>query len=346
MASGAIAYAYNLNTVKMFHVKQFAGMLLRLLLDGALSKGEFVKKFKVGVALGGGGARGLAHIGILEVIKNSGLSVDAMAGTSMGSVVGALYAAEADARTVEKKIADFINSSSVRSGAAFFSKKASTRPFGKILSAAKQFFIMNRAVIGPSIISTEQIEAIFSSLSLPETFDDLKIPFCSVATDIGKGDEKVFSRGNLKKAVLASSSIPGIFPPVKIDGSYYLDGGTVNSVPVSPLRPCCDFVIACDVRPVRRITSEFNQGLAILSRADAISSYKLSDLQIKQADFIIKPDVSDIHWADFKKMRYCIEAGRAAAKKCLKELKKAVLTAKIKSFPQRLLKKNAELAKN
>ncbi len=305
-----------------------------------------MKKFKVGVALGGGGARGLAHIGILEVIRDNGLSIDAVAGTSMGSAVGALYAAEADTRMVEKKLADFINSKAVGEGAAFFSKKASTRPFGKMLSMAKQFFIMNRAVIGPSIISAEQIKAIFNGLSLPETFDDLKIPFCSVATDIGKGDEKVFSRGNLKKAVLASSSIPGIFPPVKIDGSYYLDGGTVNSVPVSPLKPCCDFIIACDVRPVRRMISEFDRGLAILSRADAISSHKLSDLQITQADFIIKPDVRNIHWADFKKMGYCIEEGRATAKKCLKELKKAVLRAKIKSLTGRFFKKNDGFPEN
>ncbi|MDO9514074.1 MAG: patatin-like phospholipase family protein [Elusimicrobiota bacterium] len=310
-----------------------------------LRKGALVKKFKVGIALGGGGARGLAHIGILEVLGQSGLAIDAIAGTSMGAVVGALYAAASDARAVEKNLAGFISSKAVGEAAAFFSKKASTMPFGKILSAAKQFFIMNRAVIGPSIISSEQIEAIFSELHLPGTFDDLKIPFCSVATDIGKGDEKIFSSGNLKEAVLASSSIPGIFPPVKIDGSYYLDGGTVNSVPVSPLKPCCDFVIACDARPVRKMISSFERGLAILSRTDAISSYKLSDLQIEQADFIIKPDTSNIHWADFKKMDYCIEEGRDAAKKCLKELQKAILWAKINSFPRRLFSKNVKFPK-
>ncbi len=305
-----------------------------------------MKRFKIGIALGGGGARGLAHIGILEALRENGLSINAIAGTSMGAVIGALYAAEPDTRMVEKKIADFIDSKAVREVGAFFSKKAATRPFGKILSAAKQFFIMNRAVIGPSIISSGQIGAIFRGIHLPENFGDLKIPFCSVATNIGKGDEKIFSSGNLKKAVLASSSIPGIFPPVEIDNSYYLDGGTVNSVPVSPLKSCCDFVIACDVRPERGMVSEFDQGLAILSRADAISSYKLSDLQIKQADFIIKPDVNNIHWADFKKMADCIAAGRAAAKKCLNDLKKTVLLAKIKSLPRRFFLQDAGFPKD
>ncbi|MEA2081186.1 MAG: patatin-like phospholipase family protein [Elusimicrobiota bacterium] len=299
-----------------------------------------MKKFKTGIALGGGGARGLAHIGILETLRQNGIVINAISGTSMGSVVGALYATDSDTRAVEKKLTGFIESESAKNGAVFFSKKAATRPFGKILSRAKQFFIMNRAVIGPSILSAEQVEKIFRELALPETFDNLKIPFCSVAMDIGKGDEKIFFNGNLKRAVLASSSIPGIFPPVEINGAHYLDGGSVNSVPVSPLRPYCDFVIACDVRPKRQIISKFNQGLAILSRADAISSYKLSDLQIQQADFIIKPDVSDIHWADFKKMGECIEKGRAAARENLKELKKAILTARIKNLTKRLFLKN------
>lgn len=304
-----------------------------------------MRKFKLGIALGGGGARGLAHIGILEILGKSGLPVDVISGTSMGAVIGALYAAEANGRTVEKKLAEFISSAPVKEAAAYFSQKVSSRPFGKILSAAKQFFIMNRAVTGPSIISDDQAAGIFSELQLPETFEELKIPFYSVATDIGLGDEKVFCSGKLKTSVLASSSIPGIFPPVKIDGSYYLDGGSVNSVPVSVLKSCCDFVIACDARPRRKTIVRFDQGLAILSRSDAISSYKLSDMQIEQADFIIRPDTHDIHWADFKKMDYCIEKGRIAARESLQELRAAVSRAKIRTFTGRLFSKNANAPK-
>ena len=300
-----------------------------------------MKKFKLGIALGGGGARGLAHIGILDALAKGGLSIDAISGTSMGAVIGALYAVDADERAVEKKVAGFITSGPAREAACFFSKKASSRPFGKILSAAKQFFIMNRAVTGPSILSAEQASAIFNEFQVPETFDGLNIPFYSVATDLGTGDEKVFCSGKLKAAVLASSSIAGIFPPVQINGSYYLDGGSVNSVPVSALQPYCDFVIACDVRPARKIISRFDQGLAILSRTDAISSYKLADLQIEKADFIIRPNTHNIHWADFKKMGYCIEQGRIAAQACLKELKKAIWRAKVRSLPGRLFSKNA-----
>jgi NTE family protein len=300
-----------------------------------------MKKFSIGIALGGGGARGLAHIGVLDALAAGGVRIDAIAGTSMGAIIGALHAALGDPRAVEKKLADFIASKTVAAAAAQFSQRTSERPFGKILSAAKQFFIMNRAVIGASILSDEQVSGIFAELSLPATFEDLKIPFYSVATDIGLADEKVFSRGDLPAAVLASSSIPGIFPPVRIDGSYYLDGGTVNSVPVSVLKKRCDFVIACDVRPERKTSARFEQGLAILSRTDAISSYKLSDLQIEQADFVIRPGTQDIHWADFKKMRRCITLGRQAASDCLGEVRKAAGRAKLRSFPKRLFAKNA-----
>lgn len=299
-----------------------------------------MKKFSLGIALGGGGARGLAHIGILETLAEGGVRVDAIAGTSMGAVIGAIYAESGNPRAVEKKLAAFIGSASVRNAAAYFSQKASARPFGKILSAAKQFFIMNRAVTGASILSAGQVSAIFDELHLPATFEELKLPFYSVATDIGMGIEKVFSEGDLRISVLASASIPGIFPPVGIDGSYYLDGGSVNSVPVSVLKRHCDFIIACDVRPARRITTHFDQGLAILSRSDAISSYSLSDLQIEQADFVIRPNTHHIHWADFKKMSHCIELGRQAALSCLGELKKAAATARICSVPKRVFAKN------
>ena len=188
----------------------------------------------------------------------------------------------------------------------------------------------------PAILTEAHAEKIFRSLKLPERFSDLKIPFCAVATDIGRADEKDFWSGDLVKAVAASSSIAGIFPPVEINGNFYLDGATVNSVPVSPLKQCCDLVIACDVRPERRTIPPFRRGLDILARTDAISSYKLSDIQIEQADFIIKPDVSGIHWANFKRASESIAKGAEAAEAAANELRKHILKEKLSGLPRRL----------
>ena len=169
----------------------------------------------------------------------------------------------------------------------------------------------------------------------------LKIPFCAVATDIGLGIEKDFYTGDLRKAVIASSSIAGIFPPLKIEKNFYLDGGTVNSIPVSPMKKHCDFVIACDVRPKRRLIPSFKRGLEVLTRTDAISSYKLADLQVQEADFVIMPDVSGFHWANFKRLDVCIERGEAEASARIAELKRQIRGKKISSFVKRIFQKNS-----
>jgi len=296
-----------------------------------------MRKFKIGIALGGGGVRGLAHIGIFRILEKNGIVPDIIAGTSMGAVVGALYAWKPDAAGLEEKVIGILKSGIIDEIGSQFSKAVPKRPFGRVLSLAKQFFILNRAVVSPAIFSASYAKKLFAGCGLPEFFSDLKIPFCAVATDIGHGEEKTFWGGNLQEAVAASSSIAGIFPPVEIEGSYYLDGATVNSVPISPLSNYCDFIIACDVRPERRIIPSFKRGLEVLSRTDAISSYKLSDIQIQEADFVIKPKVGGIHWANFKRTSESISKGAEACEKALPKLKKRLLQRKISSFPRRLL---------
>jgi len=295
-----------------------------------------MRKFRIGVALGGGGVRGLAHVGILSVLEKNGIVPDAISGSSMGAVIGAMYAADPDSDRLRKTVEAFFATDIIKDINSYFSKAVSKRPFGRALSLAKQFFIMNRAAVKPSILTDQQVEKFFSGIPLPEEFSALKIPFCAVATNIGRGVEADFRTGDLKKAVFASSSISGIFPPVEIDGDFFLDGGTVNSVPISPIKEYCDFVIACDVRPKRRIIPSFKKGLEVLTRTDAISSYKLADLQLKLADFILRPDVSGFHWANFKRFADCIEKGESGASLRLAELRSKIRRKKIASFAGRL----------
>ena len=295
-----------------------------------------MRKFRIGVALGGGGVRGLAHIGILSVLEKNGIMPDAISGSSMGAVVGAMYAADPDSGRLRQKIETFFSTNSIKDISSYFSKTVPKRPFGRVLSLAKQFFIINRAAVRPSILTEQQVKKLFSGIPLPENFSSLKIPFCAVATNIGRGIEADFRTGDLRKAVLASASIQGIFPPVKIDGDFFLDGGTVNSVPISPIREYCDFVIACDVRPKRRIIPSFKKGLDVLARTDAISSYQLVDLQLKQADFILCPDVSGFHWANFKRFAACVEKGESEASGKIESLRKQIRRKKIAGFAGRL----------
>ncbi|MCD6412703.1 MAG: patatin-like phospholipase family protein [Elusimicrobia bacterium] len=297
-----------------------------------------MRKFKIGLALGGGGVRGLAHAGILSVLEENGIVPDIIAGTSMGSVIGAMYAGEPDAEILIDEIENFFSESILLQISVFFSRKNANTPLGRVISFAQQFFILNRSFRGVSILSEKQVEKIFSQIPIPGDFNDLKIPFCAVSADIGKGVEADFWSGDLKKAVLASSAIQGIFPPVEIKGSYYLDGAIVCSIPINPLLGLCDFVIACDVRSKSRVVPHFKNGLEILSRADSISQRLLSDLQLEKADFVFRPDVSGVHWANFKRFGDCIEHGKIEARTKIGKLKKLIKTKKLKTFPKRIFK--------
>jgi len=297
-----------------------------------------VRKFKIGIALGGGGVRGLAHIGVFSVLEKNGIVPDIISGSSMGAVIGAMYAADPDSGRLRKTVETFFATGVVKEISGYFSKTVPQRPFGRVFSLAKQFFILNRAVMKPAILTDRQVERIFSGLPLPENFSALKIPFCAIATNIGRGIEADFREGDLRKAVLASSSIQGIFPPVKIGGDFFLDGGVVNSVPISPIRKYCDFVIACDVRPKRRIIPDFKKGLEVITRTDAISSYKLADLQLEEADFIIRPGVSGFHWANFKRFAACIEKGEIEVSLRLAKLRRKIRRKKITTLAKRFFR--------
>ena len=180
---------------------------------------------KVGLALGGGAARGLAHIGVLDVLQKEGIPIDMIAGTSAGAVVGAIYAWNQDTARIKKealevnwrKVAPLIDPSLPKSG----------------LIKGKKIKDLLASYIGGNI-----------------KFSDLKIPFACVATDIDTGEEVVIDQGSVPEALRASISIPGIFTVVKREGRYLVDGGLTNPVPVNVVkRMGADFIIAVNVIP-------------------------------------------------------------------------------------------------
>ena len=296
-----------------------------------------MKKFKIGFAFGGGGVRGFAHLGIISVLEKNGIYPDAIAGTSMGALMGALYAYFMDSTQVRIEVERFFKSKIPGQIMEITSKLLKEKPFGRLLSNAMQFFLINRTAQKTSVFTESQIEKFYSYIPVPQNFSELKIPFCAVATDIENATVKCFWDGNLRRAVLASSSVQGYFPPVKIDETLLIDGGIIMSVPVSPLKERCDFVIAFDVRSNEKKQKEFKNGVEILKRADEIASHRLSDIEVQKADFVLRPDVGDINWSDFNKWEFCIEKGRQIALLKLEELKKKIKHKKAKTFLKRLL---------
>jgi NTE family protein len=270
---------------------------------------------KVGVALGGGYARGLAHIGVLEVLEREGVPIDIIAGTSIGALIGALYALQKDAGKLreEAMLLDFMGTTALVD-LAF--PKSGLMP-GKRITNLLRRFIGN------------------------VNFKELNIPLSCVATDIISGDEVVLDSGSVLEAVRASFSIPIIFTVVKSGGRYLVDGGLVNPVPVSVARNMgADFIIAVDVTPDKKdranyLTTRAEAGkeptlFQVIAQSIYISTYLTAKASTEGADIAIHPHVAHIGPSEFNRVRECILEGELSAVDQVAHLKRHLASAGIR----------------
>jgi NTE family protein len=258
---------------------------------------------KIGLALGGGGARGLAHFGVLRVLRREGIKVDYLAGVSMGAIIGSLFSLGLDLEEIEKEILKFNYKVKLLGiiDIDFFSKKS-------FLKGKKPYKFIEK------FINEEA------------SFSDTKIPFAIVATDLYTGDEVILNKGNILEAVKASSCVPGIFPAVKVGDSYYIDGGVVNPTPVDvALDMGADIVIAVDlVVKKNQVNGEPTFFGALMRSYDIIRAQAVKFKMEKVADktILIKPDIGGIVDSfKFDNMDKFIKAGEEAAEKALPEIK-------------------------
>jgi len=264
-------------------------------------------KKKVGLALGGGAARGFAHIGVLEALEEEGIPIDMVAGTSAGAAIGALYAQG-------KRISEIKKLTLGIGWKQLFSLVD--------LTLSKTGFIEGRKII----------ELLRSNIGDIE-FKDLKLPLACIATDIMTGEEVVIDQGRVVEGVRASISLPLIFTPAKWKGKYLIDGGLVNPVPVSVVkRMGADFVIA--VNPVPNFRARFQQRenrtvpnmFGILIQSMYIGTYSLIGTNLEAADVIIEPYLVHIGFGDFHRAEECISLGKKAAKHSIASIKKRLET--------------------
>ena len=222
------------------------------------------RKLKVGLALGGGAARGFAHIGVIKALESHGIVPDLVVGTSAGSLVGALYAAGNNGSVLQKMAIDMDEGAISDWSVPFFSG-----PTGVLKGEGLKNYV-NRAVQGQPI-------------------EKLKIPFGAVATDLKSGQPILFRRGNTGAAVRASSSVPGVFKPVRIGAIDYVDGGLVSPVPASFARKMgADFVIAVNISAQPEVQPA-SGAFEILLQTFAIMGQSLYQYELKQADIVIRP---------------------------------------------------------
>lgn len=278
---------------------------------------------KVGLALGGGSSKGLAHIGVLQVLEEENIPINIICGTSIGAIVGAVYSLNPDAHWLEEKAKKVLASDEFENvGFDIFNNK-DYNLFKRITTFVKEKYSYGKALFRPSIVDRKIIEDLLEEILDKKRFEDTKIPLGVVAIDIARGKDVVLkNKGPLLPAVAASIAIPGLFPYIKSDRYILVDGGATQDVPVEPLREMgADIVIASSLATTLETKSFFRTGLDVNFRVDEIVRYRLIVEELKKADVIITPDIKHIHWADYGKLEFCIQKGREAAIRALPEIR-------------------------
>ncbi|HFE53904.1 MAG TPA: hypothetical protein ENK07_10690, partial [Bacteroidetes bacterium] len=257
------------------------------------------KRVKIALALGGGGARGLAHVGVLHVLEREGFHFDLITGTSMGSVVGAMYAQQGRAGEVEERFRRLLDSDVYRE--IDFDKINLKRHeddfIGHVSSSLKERIALNLALSRMSLLSAEYLERGLQILLEPGRIEDLDVTFAAVAVDLHTGEEAVIARGDIMRAVLASSSVPGFFPPCEYDGRYLVDGAVRATLPVRAARYLgADLVVTVDVSRDLSSDPDLDNIVDILARCHDILADAYRGFLQREADLVIRPDVGSVHW--------------------------------------------------
>ncbi len=285
---------------------------------------------KIGLVLSGGGAKGFAHIGVLKVLEQAGVKIDYIAGTSMGAVVGGLYASGYSATQIDSifyntNFDELLQDYIPRSSKSFYEKRndqlyALTLPFNKMKVGIPIAF--SKGMYNYSLLSklTHKVRNV-------RDFNKLPIPFVCVATDIEKGEEVLLNKGYLAQAMLASSAFPSLFSPVEIDGKLLIDGGVINNYPVEEIRKMgADIVIGVDVQDDLKDRKSLKDATRILVQITNLDMIKLMKEKQKLTDIYIKPDVSDFGVISFDAGREIIKKGEEASFAVYEQIKKLVDT--------------------
>jgi NTE family protein len=254
------------------------------------------RPIKIALVLGGGAARGFAHVGVIKALEAQGIFPDIVVGTSAGSLVGALYAAGNNGFALQKLAMEMDEAAISDWSVPLFSQSS-----GVIKGEAVQLYV-NRAVNNQPI-------------------EKLKITFGAVATDLHTGQAILFRRGNTGSAVRASSAVPGVFQPVRIGSKHYVDGGLVSPVPVSFARKIgADFVIAVNISAQPDAQPALGT-LEVLLQTFAIMGQSLNQYELRDADVVIRPELATMKGNDFQQRNVAIMAGERATTALMGEIK-------------------------
>lgn len=290
-----------------------------LVLFSAKAQNDLVKtpEPKVGLVLSGGGAKGLAHIGVLKVIDSLGIKVDYVAGTSMGAVIGSLYASGYSGKQLDSifKTVDFdaiINDNLPRASTAF-DERANTEKY-LVKLPFNNFKVKLPSALSKGYNTYSLLLKLTLHVNKIENFSELPIPFFCLATNIETGKQVVLDSGNLTQAVMASSALPSLFQPVNINGNLLIDGGVVNNYPVDELRAKgIDIIIGVDVQHGLASRDQLTSAPEVLIQINNFRTINDMKFKVNKTDIYLKPDIDNFNVVSFNEGSKIIEAGKNEA---------------------------------
>lgn len=283
------------------------------------------------LALGGGGARALAHIGVLKIIEEQQLPIARLSGTSGGAIIAALYAQIGNIQGVRDKIEKFLQCDAFRKlGLEFFAdeqknKRSYFESVENFLHYLKSRLTFSRVLIKESLFPVEKLIELVSEVIDDGNIEQTRIPLQIAAVNVDTGEEVLLKRGNIIQAVAASSAIPGMFSPVEFEGMRLIDGAVINKVPLMQTNKHQEVLVAVDVSRYIRATYPRRMALDYIFRADEITTHRLNELHLQKADIVIRPEEARRgHWADFRHLDHYIHSGEKAALPKISEIRAAM----------------------
>ncbi|MCU0588704.1 MAG: patatin-like phospholipase family protein [Syntrophobacteraceae bacterium] len=288
-------------------------------------------RFKLALALSGGSARALTHVGVLRELQRHRLGVDLIVGTSMGAVVGGLFAYYQDVDIVGERLRVLIESDLFMKSIAIArddrSDEGSDGFFHRFLSLFRKGVSYGQSMRRPALISDEDYQEIMEDLMPDCLIEDLPIPFAAVAMDILSGEEVVIRSGSLRLAAAASAAIPGLLPPMEYRGCLLLDGGWLDNVPVAPaIALGGHFVLAADASlDVPGLGPLPSAAIEYLLRCNEITRIRLMQHRKQNADVTLVPELGKTDWSQFTCLDRCSMAGSRAFAESLPYLRGRLL---------------------